>query len=429
LSLKIIKFEPRLGRVVLIAAALLCIVTAWFFIKWNFANAVSSRLDTKRSEFKPVVEWLTQMAPSDPQTHLTAARIYQRTFDAGDLTKSLTEYEKAVALSPYNYLAWIDLGKALGLNGDTDGAQAAYARAMHLAPNYAPVQWAYGNALIRQGKNDEGFALIAKAATANSDYAQPAVTTALQIFDNDIGQVQRSLGDNDVTNASLASALANQMHFDAAFATWSKLSEGGRSTKFKKLSDDLIEKFAAARKFSFAAGVASGMQTGETEKPVVGQISNGGFEAGVKIRNAALFEWQIAEGAQPQIALNETETYGGKYSLWLIFNSFETAVFRSISQTVAVVPGTEYEFEAFYKSDLKTTANIKWEIVNALTNAPVAATSAAVPAPDWMPLRVRFTLPTDSDGIIIRLIREGCNGPSCPTNGSLAFDDISLRRL
>ena len=223
MSLKIIKFEPRLGRLVLIAATLLCVVTAWFFIKWNFANAVSSRLDTKRAEFKPVADWLIQMAPGDPQTHLTAARIYQRTFDSGDLARSLNEYEMAAALSPYNYLNWADLGKARSLNGDSDGAEAAYKRALQLAPNYAAVQWVYGNSLIRQGKTDEGFSLIAKAAAANSDYSQPAVTTALQIFENDTGQVMRSLGDTNVTNAALATALVGQMHFEEAYAAWSKL--------------------------------------------------------------------------------------------------------------------------------------------------------------------------------------------------------------
>ena len=145
------------------------------------------------------------------------------------------------------------------------------------------------------------------------------------------------------------------------------------------------------------------------------------------MHNAAIFEWQIADGTQPQIALSETETHGGKYSLWMIFNTFETAAFRPVSQTVAVVPGSEYEFEAFYRSDLKTAAAIKWEIVNALTNAPIAATPPATVSPDWMPLRVKFTIPADSDGITIRLTREGCNGPSCPVSGSLAFDDISLR--
>lgn len=428
MALIIIKFEPRISRAVLIAAALICLFSAWFFIKWNFANAVSSRLDTKRTEFKPVADWLTQMSPKDPQTHFTAARMYQKTFDPGDLTRSLLEYEISASLSPHNYLIWIELGKMRSLNGDIVGAQAAYARALDLAPNYASVQWICGNALIRDGKTEEGFALISKAAAANSDYAQPAVTTALQIFDNDVAQAQKILGDNDVTNAALAEALANQMLFETAFDVWVKISEVGRASTFKKLSEGLIEKFAAARKFGLAARMAAAIRTVEAEKPIVGQISNGGFEAGVKIRNASLFEWLIEEGAQPQVVLNETETRSGKYSLWLIFNSFETAVFRTVSQTVPVIPGSEYEFEVFYRSDLKTSATIKWEIVNALTNAPIAATSAAVPSPGWIPLRVRFHVPPDSDGILIRLIREGCNGPSCPTSGNLAFDDISLQR-
>ena len=92
----------------------MCVVTAWFFIKWNFANAVASRLDTKRAEFKPVADWLVQMAPNDPQTHFAAARIYEKTFDHDDLTKSLSEYEMAVALSPYNYVTWIELGNPAG---------------------------------------------------------------------------------------------------------------------------------------------------------------------------------------------------------------------------------------------------------------------------------------------------------------------------
>lgn len=429
MSLKLIKFEPRLGRALLITVTLLCVVTAWFFVKWNFAHSVSARLDTKRAEFKAVGDWLTGLAPGDPQTHLTAARVYQRTFDPADLTRSLSEYEIAVALSPYDYFAWVDLGKSLGVNGEPDRAEAAYARALQLAPNYAAVQWVYGNSLIRQGKTDEGFSLIAKASAANAEYSQPAVATALQIFDNDIGQVQRSLGDTEVTNAALATALAGQMHFDEAFAAWSKLPDADKPVKFKTLGEKLIEKFATARKFQFAAAVASAIRTGDAEKPVIGRVTNGGFEYGVKLRNAGLFEWQIAEGAQPQIALSETEVHNGKLSLWMIFNSFESAAFRTVSQTVALSPGNEYEFEAFYTSDLKTTASIKWEIVNALTSAPIASTAAIVATPDWTPLRIKFAMPADSDGIIIRLVREGCGGPSCPITGSLAFDDISLRRL
>jgi tetratricopeptide (TPR) repeat protein len=427
LSLKIIKFEPRIGRVVLIAAAALCVTTSWFFVKWNFANSVASRLDTKRAEFKPVADWLMQMAPSDPQTHLTKARVYQRTFDTVDLTRSLNEYEMAVALSPNNYFTWVDLGKARSLNGDTEGALAAYESALQLAPNYSAVQWVYGNALVRQGKTDEGFSFIAKAAASNPEYAQSAIQTALQIFDFDVPKVIRALGEADATNAALAIVLANQMHFDEAFAAWSKLPDADKAAKFKTLGQTLLQKFAEAKRFQLAARVASDIRT-ESERPIIGQVSNGGFESGVKLRDAGLFEWQITEAAQPQIGLTETQPHGGRYSLLIVFNSFETTAFRSVSQTVAVDPGAEYEFEAFYRSDVKTQASLKLEITNALTSAPIASLPL-IPAADWTPLNAKFRMPPDSDGIVIRLTREGCASITCPTNGSLAFDDFSLKRL
>lgn len=428
MSLKIIKFEPRLAHILLIAASILCVSTAWFFIKWNFANAVASRLDTKRVELKPVADWLIRLGPNDPQTHFSAARLFEKTFDPGDLARSLIEYETAVAISPNNFNTWVDLGKARSLNGDADAALAAYKRALELAPNYAVVQWVYGNALIRQGETDAGFPLIAKAASSNSDYAQPAALTALEIFGGDIDKTRRGLGDTDATNAALAAVLAGQGHFDEAFDAWSKLTEA-ESPKAKQMGETLIEKFVAAKRYQLAARVASRLRTGDGEKPEIGRITNGGFENGVKLRNAALFEWQIAEGTQPEIGLSEGQPHDGKYCLLIMFHTFETASFRSISQTAAVEPGAEYEAAIYYRSDVKTAASLKWEIDDAMTTVAIASTPPIIPVADWTPVTVRFRVPPDSEGIIIRFVREGCVGPSCPVNGNLSLDDISIRRL
>jgi len=112
-----------------------------------------------------------------------------------------------------------------------------------------------------------------------------------------------------------------------------------------------------------------------------------------------------------------------------MFNSFKAVAFRSISQTVAVVPGAEYEFEVFYRSDVKTSAILKWEIADAGTSATIASTDPMTPVPDWTSLKTTFKVPPDSDGVIIRFVREGCVGSTCPTNGKISFDDISIRRL
>jgi len=341
----------------------------------------------------------------------------------------LNEYETAVALSPHNYLMWLNLGKARSLSGDTDGAEAAYARSLALAPNYSNIQWVYGNLLLRQGKRDEGFALLAKSDVLNRDYSRTAVATALQLFDGDIVQVRRALGDSDVTNGTLATALAAQKRYDEAFEEWSRLSAESKTDNLGELGHTLMGQLAEAKRFRLAAHVAADLQTNEAEKPVPGRVVNGGFETAVKVREAGLFEWKIDEGPEPQISLTEVQKHSGNSSLWMAFDSFKTSGFRAVSQIVAVEPGADYEFEVFYRSDIKTTSVLKWEIANAATGQAIASTESMIAVPDWTSFKVRFKVPTDSDGIVIRLIREGCVGSTCRTTGKISFDDISIRRL
>src|SRR5438477_1260666 len=173
---------------------------------------------------------------------------------------------------------------------------------------------------------------------------------ALQIFDGDLGQVCNALGDTDNTNAALAAMLASGRRFDQASEEWSKLSADTRAAKFRPLGMSLIDQMANAKHFRSAARISADLQPNAAEKPVVGQVLNGGFEDGVKLRNAPLFEWQIAAGEQPQIGLAEGQSHSGRYSLFILFNTFATAGFRDVSQTVAVEPRAQYEFELFYRS-------------------------------------------------------------------------------
>lgn len=429
MSVKIIRFDRGLTNLYLVAVAIVCVAGAWYFAKWNFANMVASAIDIERPEARLVADPLIQMSPDDPQTHSAAARIFEKTFDANDLTRSLGEYGIATGLSPNNYLFWLDLGKARDGSGDQSGAEVALHRALDLAPNYAAVQWAYGNSLIRHGKTDEGFALVAKAATSGREYSSPAVAMALQIFDGDTAQVRRVLGDTPETNAGLASVLAAQTRYDDAAEAWVKLAADDKRSKYKQMGDKLAEQLAAAKKFNLAARVTADLVAEGGQKPLLGEINNGGFENGVKLRSAGIFEWQIAEGATPQIGLSEGEKHAGRFSLSMSFNTIEPAAFRPVTQTVAVVPGAAYEFEAFYRSDLKTMAAFKWEIGDGATGVAIASTAAITPAADWTPLKVKFTVPAGSDGVVIRFVREGCAGGTCAAGGKLSFDDLSIKRL
>ena len=96
---------------------------------------------------------------------------------------------------------------------------------------------------------------------------------------------------------------------------------------------------------------------------------------------------------------------------------------------VVVVPGAAYELKGYYKSDVKTASSLRWEVADASTTGTIARTEPLPNAATWTEFSIAFTAPASGDGVIIRFNRDGCTGGSCPTNGSISFDDISLRRL
>lgn len=413
----------------LVGLVVLAAVLAFFFVRWHFANAVASRIDPKIPESKLVIESLVALGPSDPQTHYAAASIFEKTFESGDLERSLREYETAAALAPNNYQMWINLGRARNLAGDAAGADAALKKALELAPNYAAVQWAYGNFLIRDGRTDEGFRLASLAARANPDFARSAVSIALQIFEGNVGEVQRILGEGEAVNAALTTALSAAERYEDAVAAWAKIEKPVMQTSQKPLGEKLIERLIAAKRFRLAASVTSDLAEQDSDKATIGEISNGGFEAGIKQQKAKLFEWQIQDGKEPQIGLSESQKRSGKLGLMMIFNSFDASEFRTISQTIAVEPGKAYDFEGFYRSDLKAAAALKIEFVDAANSVIIAATPPLALAGDWATLRTRINVPQNTDGIIVRLARENCSGAACRITGRLSFDDFSLRHL
>ena len=145
------------------------------------------------------------------------------------------------------------------------------------------------------------------------------------------------------------------------------------------------------------------------------------------MQNAGVFEWQIADGTQPQIGLDNQNRRGGERSLLLIFNSTDGKTFRTVSQTVTVAPEKTYRFSAFCKAELKTSAGLKWEIADAADGKILGSTAAiAGNADDWTNLGINFTTGKTTEAVIIRLTRENCPSAICPISGKIRFDDFSL---
>lgn len=389
MSIKSIKLESSALRTISLAAILACLVGAYFSAKWAFAHTIALKAENQ-TDADPLAigEFAVGLAPSDPQTHYALATLYDKSFLLENQPKSLAEYEAAAALAPNDFRLWLALGKARERSGNVQGAEDALRRAAKLAPNYSLVQWTLGNNLLRQNKTSEAFAEIRRAAENDAIYANPAIAAAWQAFNGDLSQIKQNLGDAPQMKTALAAYLLKQKKY-----------RGGIQ---------MLSEVIGADKFA------------------VGKISNGGFEVNEKHEDAKDFEWQIADGTQPQIGVDTSQKRGGNNSLGFVFSSADGKDFRNVSQFVAVEAGRKYSFETFYKADLKTSATFRWEIVNEADGKVLAATDAISANADWTHLKTEFTAPENSEAVIIRLVRDQCKATVCPISGKIWFDDFSL---
>lgn len=420
MPIKTYQLNSGATRVVLIAIGLIAAIAAFFVAKWGFANSAA------QSDLIEVAALAVNLGPEDPQTHYALAVLSEKTFAAEDQERALKEFELAASLSPNNYIFWLDLGRARERNGDRPGAERALRKALELAPNYSRVQWALGNTLLRQGKNDEAFAEIRKAVAGDVTFTNAAATTAWQILDGDIAAVRGAIGDSARSNGALATLLTGQKRFDEAFDIWDRLPADEKTTTLEETGQKLYRQFIEAGKYRFALRV--GDQSGITVngRESIGEVSNGGFEALLTAQNPSIFTWQIADGTNPRIGPTDGQKHNGNYSLLMSFGQASKSI-RQISQTFAVEPGKSYLLELYYRSDLKTQSKLKWEIVTAANGKLIAATNSLGPAVDWTSVRTSFIVPADVDGLTIRIAADDCNPASCSISGNIWFDDFTLK--
>ncbi len=406
----------------MIIAGFFCLTAIVFFAKWCFANAIATRAPSRE-----VAELSIDLAPNDPQTHYALAVLNEKTFLSEDLPKSLREFEQAVALSPNDFRLWLVYGKERERSGDGAGAELALRKALEFAPNYAQVQWTLGNVLLRRGKIREAFSEIHRAAESDVNYRIPAIAAAWQIFDGSLANVKQNIGDSANLNSALMMFLAKQKRFAEAVEIWDALPAEEKKTTLKTEGEALFGELIAAKQYRTALEIQASIDDeSEAKNFALGKIFNGGFEAEVKREKATVFDWQIADGGQPQVGFDDNQKVGGTRSLVIIFNSTDGKDFRRISQIIAVEAVRKYGFSLFYKSDLKTSATLRWEIVDDSNGKVLATTNPISANADWTHLKTEFVTAADTEAVTVRLVRENCKSIICPIAGKVWFDDFSV---
>ncbi|MEP6922990.1 MAG: carbohydrate binding domain-containing protein [Pyrinomonadaceae bacterium] len=410
-------------RLLLIAIAVLILFGVVGGFCWFLANSIAAN-----AQQPDLVVAAIRLSPSDPLAHAQLATFKTRSFVATDLPEALDEFERSVALSPNDYRYWFALTRMRERIGDTDGAERAARRTVELAPNYAQVLWLEGNILLRRGEQKEAFAQMRRAAEADPQFAIHFVNAVAQtIQTDDTSYLRQTVGDSVSVRSALISYLVQAKKLDAAVNVWEQLPDKEKREIGKALSKALLD----AKKYRAALPFYALMAANENEKPLLGRFLNGDFEYDMTVSDANPFVWQIAAGAQPQIAPFASTKHSGARSLIIIFNSPTSANFRSVAQTIAVENNTQYHFEAFVSTEkLQSGSAVYWEMIDVADNRVLAKTQD-IPTGnnDWQKLAADFKTNGTTEAVTFRLTQTACSQPPCPTTGKIWFDDFTLQKI
>jgi tetratricopeptide (TPR) repeat protein len=416
-----IRSSTTAGRVLLAGSIIFAVVFGWFAMRLQLGSMIADLTKPESDTALPAAEVAMRLAPGDPVS--TWLRASLESGDAG-----LRLFEETVRNSPSDYRWRIELGRAYEQNGDAALAERELKYAVELAPAYAFAHWHLGNFYLRQGRNDEAFAELRRAAESNPTYREQVFSLAWDYFGKDPAMVERLAADTADSRAALSLFFAARGRAAESLRNWNSLTEE------EKIKNPEIARSIALGLFQqrhFPEALEFARQLGIDAEARPGAITNGGFERPVTGQEDSKFGWQILRNdAKLDISTDSAVRHEGGRSLKLSFRNFIKPELYNVVQTVVVEANTSYRLSFWIRTEnLKSSGPPQLEIVNA-NDDKVFVTTRSYPAGsnDWQQISVDLKTPENCTAITIRTARSYC-GDQCPIVGTVWYDEFSLSRL
>jgi hypothetical protein len=407
---------------------LLTLVMTWFVVRWYLANTIAEYFHPENNRLA-TAQLAVGLGPSDPLPHWRLGNLIQKEMPPDQMGLVVSEYEKAVSLSPSDYRLWMDYGGALEQAGDFERAEKALRQAVKLAPSYAQPRWYLGNLFLRTDRYSEGFTELQKAAQADDRFQSQLFNLAWQLNKDDSNALRSAVGSTPEMRASFATYLVKRGRFDDGLRLWNSLTLAEKKETIAA-ADPIIGDLISAHRHHDAMTIWNEVAPGPAYLAADGHIIDRGFEDNLAHGAGAVFGWQVQSNSQVQIGIDAAQGHSGSRSLRLYFQVRSYIDTINVSQLVPVKPGTEYDFECYLKTERLESAETPVVVIaNAADNAVLAASSAAPSGnSDWQRVALSFKAGDKTEAIKVTMVRNSCpNSPVCPVFGTVWYDDFDLR--
>jgi len=410
-----------------IAPAILAMFASWFAVRWYVGDTVAEYASAAEQDAIELARLGARWAPADPFTHWQVATLTEKNFSAENLAEAAREYQLSVATSPNDYRYWMEYAGGLRAAGDNSGSEQALRRAIELAPAYSQPRWYLGNLLIREGKLDEGFEQVRRAALADAALQPQLLNLAWQVFAGDVDQIAKVACPTPELRVMLATYLVGRNKIDDAMRVWNALSRDDK-TSSPDLTAALKQELLKANQFTNALSV---VRDTEPDAPTAEQIWNGDFELQIPAEASSPFYWAVASRTQAQVGIDSDRPHGGERSLRILFNVPTNLDSIGLWQVIVVNPNTQYHLQYFVRTrDLNSGSTPQVVIIDMVDNATLGMSATApTGTSDWQKTTIDFKTKASTRAIKLALHRVGCGQAQiCPIFGKIWYDDFSVQR-
>jgi hypothetical protein len=355
----ILRLSDSLSRGLLVICSLLVALWVSFF-------GVRSGIAGLAADGKSINElrWAVRLESGNPELWYRLGHYQQFNLEQPDVAAAVDSYQKAIVLNPGYTEAWLDLGAAYELDGNTAAAQNAFLRAKKSYPASADVAWRYGNFLLREGTLPEAFAELRRALQADPRRAG-AVFSRVYRADPDIDAILNDLLPPipSIYVDAIAEAVDSQQ-LAVAETIWMrliKLHPQLQLRQFNNLVGTLLTRhdYEAARRI-WDQGTAT-MNLPPLIQPRDSVLWDPSFESGLSNNSFAWFFHSLVEGVHTEI--DTTEKLSGKQSLRLTFDGKHNPGSDLACASGPVIPGTKYLFSGWVKTkDLTGDQGVRFHL-------------------------------------------------------------------
>jgi hypothetical protein len=364
--------------------------------------------------------------PDNPEHWYRLGRFYQVDFEHADLSRAISNYQRATAIAPDTAEYWLDLAEAKETALQMAEAEQAFRKAQQMYPLSADVAWRFGNFLLRQSRRDEAFREIHEALSVRPGLTALAISRCWQ-GSQDIEQILKlALPPEPDTYWGAIDFLVDAHEPDAAMVVWKRLMEANPSFPVQrtfKLQDMLIETGHpdAAKTVWQQAFSAAGVSRGEQRDGSL--VWNGGFEQ--ELLNGGM-GWRFRPVAGAELNFDPHVAHWGR-AIRVVFDGTSNVDFQQPWQYVVVEPNTRYRLSAYFRTeDLSTSSGIRLEAEETHFGDPLQGTPGLTGTHPWAPGVVEFTTGADTRLIRVVLRRRPSQKLDNKISGTIWMDDVSL---